>query len=94
MGRDKLMDAINQQFDQYLRNPVILNILIIWLIFWKGLALWRSAGKKQLVWFVILLIINTMGILEIAYIIYLNKWSIDNGKILSFLNKKLNKAKR
>jgi len=88
------MDAINQQFDQYLRNPVILNILIIWLIFWKGLALWRSAGKKQLVWFVILLIINTMGILEIAYIIYLNKWSIDNGKILSFLNKKLNKAKR
>ena len=94
MGRDKLMDAINQQFDQYLRNPVILNILIIWLIFWKGLALWRAAGKKQLVWFVILLIINTMGILEIAYIIYLNKWSIDNGKILSFLNKKLNKAKR
>ena len=88
------MDAINQQFDQYLRNPVILNILIIWLIFWKGLALWRSAGKKQLVWFVILLIINTMGVLEIAYILYLNKWSIDNGKILSFLEKKFNKAKR
>ena len=42
--------------------------LFVWTIAWKGLALWRAArqGKKE--WFIPLLIINTLGILEILYI--------------------------
>jgi hypothetical protein len=42
--------------------------LFVWTIAWKGLALWKAArqGKKE--WFIPLLIINTLGILEILYI--------------------------
>ena len=43
-------------------------IFLLWSIFWKGLALWHSSQHKQPWWFVILLIINTAGILEIIYL--------------------------
>lgn len=43
-------------------------ILALWSLFWKGLALWHSARKVQPWWFVILLVVNTMGILEIVYL--------------------------
>lgn len=69
-------------------RPEVLIPFIIWGIFWKSWALWKSASKKQLLWFVIILIINTLGLLEIAYIFYLNRWDIDKGKTLSFLEKK------
>ncbi len=44
------------------------GILAIWSIFWKGLALWKSARNDERYWFLALLIINTMGILEILYL--------------------------
>lgn len=43
-------------------------LLMIWSIFWKGLALWHSARKEQGWWFLILLVVNTAGILEIIYL--------------------------
>ncbi|MFA5945814.1 MAG: DUF5652 family protein [Patescibacteria group bacterium] len=43
-------------------------VLVIWSIFWKGLALWHSARRNEPWWFVILLIVNTGGILEIIYL--------------------------
>lgn len=43
-------------------------ILILWSIFWKGLALWHSGRKGQPWWFVALLLINSAGILEIIYL--------------------------
>jgi len=46
----------------------LLIIAVVWSLFWKGLALWKSARKEQPVWFVILLLVNTLGILEILYI--------------------------
>jgi hypothetical protein len=42
--------------------------LIVWSLVWKGLALWKAAREGEKWWFVALLIINTMGILEILYI--------------------------
>jgi Family of unknown function (DUF5652) len=45
-----------------------LLVLVLWSIFWKGLALWHSAQRKQIWWFVILLVVNTAGILEIIYL--------------------------
>ena len=53
-------------------NPV-LYLLIAWSIIWKGIALWHSARNKQLVWYIVLLIINTVGILEIVYLIFFKK---------------------
>jgi len=46
----------------------ILPLLLIWSIFWKGLALWHAGRRGQPWWFVILLIVNTAGILEIIYL--------------------------
>ncbi len=54
---------------QALTNPVIMYPLLIWSIFWKGLALWRSARMNHKGWFIALLVINTVGIFEIVYII-------------------------
>jgi len=83
------MNNFNQALVQLLYNPWFVWIFLIWVFFWKGRALWKASQKKHLVWFVILLLVNTMGLLEIAYIFFLNRWSIDGGKILAFLEKKL-----
>jgi methionyl-tRNA synthetase len=48
---------------------VVLVILVIWSIIWKGVALWKAARNNQTAWYVLMLIINTAGILEIIYIL-------------------------
>jgi len=45
----------------------ILMLLLVWTLVWKAFALWKSARLNQPIWFVSLLIINTLGILEILY---------------------------
>jgi hypothetical protein len=47
---------------------IALLILVLWSVFWKGLALWHSAQRKEPWWFVIMLVVNTAGILEIIYL--------------------------
>lgn len=42
-------------------------VLMLWALVWKGLALWRAARRGENVWFFVLLIVNTVGILEIIY---------------------------
>lgn len=48
--------------------PALFIILIVWSVVWKGLALWHSARRNQPWWFVILMFVNTLGILEIVYL--------------------------
>jgi hypothetical protein len=52
---------------------IILPILIIWSLIWKGIALWKAGRNNQLAWFIVLLIFNTLGILEIIYIFYFGR---------------------
>ncbi|TXI90255.1 MAG: hypothetical protein E6Q36_01745 [Chryseobacterium sp.] len=49
------------------------SLLFIWSLAWKGWALWIAAHKNQKVWFIVFLIVNTLGILEIFYIFYFSK---------------------
>jgi len=51
----------------------LLIILGIWEMTWKGIGMWKSAGHKQLAWFVVMFILNTVGILPIIYLIYFQK---------------------
>lgn len=44
--------------------------LLAWALFWKGWALWQAAKKEGRIWFVVLLVINTAGLLEIAYLFW------------------------
>lgn len=48
-------------------------LIIIWSYVWKLLALWKSARKGSVVWFIVLALINTVGILEILYIFVFSK---------------------
>lgn len=78
----------------FYNQPELYIPFLIWSFLWKGLALWKSASKKQLIWFIALLVINTMGILEILYIFFLNRWDIDNGKTLKFIEEKRKGARK
>ncbi|MEQ1561596.1 MAG: DUF5652 family protein [Nitrospira sp.] len=49
--------------------PVWLVVLVtVWSLPWKGLALWKAAQLSHKKWFILLLLVNTLGILDIIYI--------------------------
>ena len=66
---------------------VLVLILSIWTLIWKGLALWKASKKNSIPWFVIILVVNTIGILEILYLFVFSKMSF-KGKKLKFNKKK------
>ena len=68
---------------QYLN--IVLLVLAVWTIPWKGYALWLSAKNGQKKWFIVMLILNTVGILEIFYIFKIAKKNF--GDIKSALSK-------
>lgn len=43
-------------------------LLLIWTLPWKGYALWLAARNGHKIWFIALLLVNTVAILEIIYI--------------------------
>jgi hypothetical protein len=53
----------------YVQNPIILVVLVVWELVWKGLALWQSARKGQKYWFIPLLVVNSAGLLPIIYLV-------------------------
>ncbi len=65
--------------EQYLfSHPLILFLIILWVLPWKGVALWKSAQNNQKWWFISMLVINTMGILPIIYIFYFSNKKSSN----------------
>ncbi|HVB35444.1 MAG TPA: DUF5652 family protein [Patescibacteria group bacterium] len=54
----------------------ILPFLLLWEGFWKGLALWHSGRRGQPWWFLILLVVNTAGILEMIYLFFVAKLKV------------------
>jgi heme/copper-type cytochrome/quinol oxidase subunit 4 len=51
-----------------MKGYLILFVLIVWTIIWKGIALWKAAKRSHKWWFIIILVLNTAGILDILYI--------------------------
>ncbi len=58
-------------------NPIVIGVLVavvaIWTLSWKGVALWYAARNHQKRWFIALLILNTIGILEIVYLLWFRR---------------------
>ncbi len=52
---------------------LLILIVTAWTTPWKGVALWKSARNGQLGWFIALLLLNTLAILEIVYIFFFQK---------------------
>lgn len=61
--------------EQYLieNQTIILLLLSIWVLPWKGVALWRAAKNKNFKWFIVILVLNTLAIVEIIYIFFFSK---------------------
>ncbi|MCX6718485.1 MAG: DUF5652 family protein [Candidatus Staskawiczbacteria bacterium] len=51
----------------------LILILVLWTAIWKGIALWKAARNGSKPWFIVLLVVNTLGILEIIYIFFFSK---------------------
>ncbi|MBX4189598.1 DUF5652 family protein [Candidatus Parcubacteria bacterium] len=49
-------------------HPLLWGAVLIWSLAWKGFALWKAAERDQKYWFIALLILNTLGLLDIFYI--------------------------
>lgn len=43
-------------------------LVVLWSLPWKGVALWKAAQLSHRNWFIAILIVNTLGLLEIYYI--------------------------
>ncbi len=52
-------------------HPTLFILLIIWMLVWKGAALWKAGRKNDPVWFIALLVVNTIGILDMIYIYHI-----------------------
>lgn len=59
---------IMQTTDIKLIYVVLIVIATIWSAIWKGFALWRAARLGDRTWFIMLMFVNTVGILEILYL--------------------------
>lgn len=62
---------------------ILLLVITLWSLVWKALALWHAARNRQRIWFVVLLVLNTVGILEIIYLAWFRK-DTNNGKSALF----------
>ena len=51
----------------------ILFVVVLWTLPWKGVALWKAARRRDISWFVAILILNTLAILEIIYIFFVSR---------------------
>ena len=65
------MNMINEQF--VFDNPALFFALVGWSIALKGFALWKAAHRESKPWFIVLLFINTFGILELIYIFVITR---------------------
>lgn len=45
-------------------------VVAVWVYAWKAIALWHAARNGSRGWFVILLIDNSISILEIIYVLF------------------------
>lgn len=53
-------------------NTVFLTVIVavaLWELLWKGIALWKAARLHDTAWYVVMLLVNSLGIIPIIYIL-------------------------
>jgi len=63
--------------ENFLLSTPILFLILAWTLPWKGVALWKAARNSHKGWFIALLVVNTLAILEIIYIFYFAKKKVE-----------------
>lgn len=51
----------------------VMLVLVLWTLYWKFQALWYAAKHDHKWWFIAMMVINTVGILEILYLYVFSK---------------------
>jgi len=54
-------------------SAILFAIMVLWSLGWKGVALWKAARNGEKWWYIAMLVINTVGLLEIVYIFFFDK---------------------
>ncbi|WKZ26269.1 MAG: DUF5652 family protein [Candidatus Paceibacterota bacterium] len=77
-----MADLLGPEFTSFVGNNSALFLLIlVWSLLWKGIALWKAARLSHKRWFVIILIVNTLGILDIIYIFFVaNRYKVETNE--------------
>ncbi len=52
---------------------MLLGISLLWTAIWEGIGMWKAAKNGQVYWFIIMLLLNTLGILPIIYLLWFQK---------------------
>jgi hypothetical protein len=55
------------------QTPWVVALITLWTLPWKGVALWKAARRQEKWWFIAILIINSLAVLEILYIFLFSK---------------------
>lgn len=58
-------------------------LIVVWSLVWKAIALWKSARREQIVWFIVLIVVNTLGILEILYIFIFSRCCAPKTRVIT-----------
>lgn len=60
----------------------LIFLIAAWTLPWKGVALWKAAKLGDKRWFIAILVINTLAILDIIYIFFISRRQSLKNKIL------------
>jgi len=58
----------------------ILIVLALWEIAWKAIGLWHAARAGHMAWFIVMFIINSVGILPILFLLFANDKVVKTSK--------------
>ena len=56
-----------------LANNTFILLALIWILPWKGFALWKASRNEHKWLFVVILLTNTFALLDALYILYFSK---------------------
>jgi hypothetical protein len=65
-----------------LTNQLFIFLLLLWILPWKGVALWKAARNSHKWWFIAIFLVNTFALLEILYIFIFSKKRTPKEKVL------------
>ena len=54
-------------------SPGVIAVCVVaglWDATWKAVAMWKAARRSQLTWYVLLFVLNTVGVLPIVYVFF------------------------
>lgn len=64
-----------------IENQWIIWLIVLWTLPWKAVALWKAARLNDKWWFIALLVLNTLAVLETLYIFVFSKRKPEKGAI-------------